>query len=256
MSFHIMERSAKVDDSSSIPGTKALSTALDILGAFTDERPRWTLSRLATELNLPKSTAHRILSALERRGMLSRMSGEAEYRLGPKLIVLGGRALRAVDVRELARPELESISKRTGEDTSLECLVGWEVLLLHEERGQSILGLGSPVGTLWPAHATATGKVLLAHAREPLPEPPGGLRALTEHTIVSWDEWNATLSEIRERGFATNMEELEYGYTAIAAAVRDQTGRAVAAISIGGPIHRMGNNRLPELIDTLQVAAS
>jgi len=252
---HIMGQSSNSLGHPSIPGTQALSRAVTILHAFTDDQPNWTLSALAAELDLKKSTTHRILSTFERKGFLSRMPGGTQYRLGPELIVLGARALRAIDVRDLARPELQEIAKTTGDDLTLVCRVGWEVLLLHEERGQSILGLGSPVGTLWPAHATSTGKVLLAYAEEPVQEPPGGLVAITDHTIVSWEEWRATLTEVRENGFATNVEELEYGYAAVAAPIRDQIGCTTAAISIGGPIHRMGKDRIPELAKIVKSAA-
>ena len=252
---HMMGDISKTRGNPSIVGTKALSRAVEILNAFTDERPHWTLSALAAELDLKRSTAHRILSALEQKGFLSRMPVGTEYRLGPELIVLGARALKATDVREVARPELQAIAKTTGEDVTLECRVGGEVLLLHEERGQSILGLESAVGTLWPVHATSTGKVLLAYAAEPFQEPPGGLVALTDHTIVSREEWISTLDEVRKSGFATSVEELEYGYAAVAAPVRDQTGHAVAAISIGGPLHRMGKDRIPELVKIVKAAA-
>lgn len=253
---HIMGYRSKTQGHLAIPGTKALQRAMAILQAFTDAHPRWTLSTLSNEMDLKKTTTHRILSALEQRDFLSRTPGGTEYQLGPELIVLGARALNGIDVRDTARAELQSLARTTGDDVTLECLVGWKVLLLHEERGQSILGLGSPVGTLWPAHATATGKVLLANAEEPTEEPPGGLVAITDHTIVSWEEWSATLAEVRKNGFATNIEELEYGYAAVAAPVRDQNGRATAAISIGGPLHRIGKDRIPELVDIVRGAAS
>jgi len=238
-----------------ISGTQALSRAVRILQAFTEDRPTWTLATIVAELDLRKTTAHRTLSVLEREGFLSRKTGGIEYRLGPELIVLGARALKATDVRDVARPELQALAKATGLDLTLDSPVGWEVLLLQEVRDQSILGMGTPVGTLWPAHASGTGKALMAFAEEPLEEPPGGLVALTEHTITSWEEWKRALAEIRAAGYATNIEELEYGYTTIAAPVRDRDGRAIAAISIGGPVHRMGKDRIPELAKVLKAAA-
>ncbi|MBT8398442.1 MAG: IclR family transcriptional regulator [Gemmatimonadetes bacterium] len=251
----IMESGSNEAPPSPPPGTQVLSRAIAILQSFTQERPGWTLSALAADLNLPKSTTHRTLVALERSGFLSRNPQGGEYRLGPELIVLGARALKAVDVRDAARPDIEALAEATGEDVTLESRVGWEVLLLHEESSQRILGLGSPVGTLWPAHATATGKVLMAFSAEPSIPPPEGLFALTRHTIVSWEEWVATLEEVRRRGFATTVEELEYGYAAIAAPVRDQTGRPAAAVSIGGPLHRMSEDRMPELTAMVTAAA-
>jgi DNA-binding IclR family transcriptional regulator len=241
---------------SPVPGTKALHRALGILQAFTDANPTWSLTALAKNVGLNKTTTHRILSALEQSGFVTRTPEGNEYQLGPELIVLGARALSSIDVREVARPELQALAKETGDDVTLERLSGWDVMLLHEEHGQSLLYLGSPVGTLWPAHATATGKVLHANAEEPAEEPPGGLVACTDNTIVSWEGWNTALAEVRESGFATNIEELELGYNAVAAPVRDRHGHAVAAISIGGALHRIGKDRIPELVDLVRMAAS
>ena len=250
-----MEYSSTVDENPAIPGTRALQRAMDLLRAFDDERPRWSLSALSVKLDLSKSTAHRILTALEREGFLLRPSGSNEFQLGPELIVLGSRALRAIDVRAAARSELRFLAEKTGEDVTLESLVGTEVLILDEQRGRNLMGVGTPVGTLWPAHATSTGKVLLAHAPEAMKEPEGGLVAFTANTIVSWERWTATLEEVRRSGYATNIEELEYGFAAVAAPVWDRNGRTTAAISVGGSIHRIGKDRIPDLVDIVRVAA-
>ena len=176
--------------------------------------------------------------------------------LGPEMIVLGARALQAVDLRGVARSELQFLAEKTGEDASLETLVGTEVLILDEERGRGLMGITSEIGTRWPTHATATGKVLQAGAEEPMTEPESGLASLTAHTITSWEEWTAALSEIREKGFATNVEELEYGYVSVAAPVRNREGRTVAALSVGGSTHRITKDRIPELAVVVKDAAS
>lgn len=253
---HIMGNSSNSQGSPSIPGTQALQRAMAILLAFTDDRHTWTLSALSEELGLTKSTTHRILSALERDGFVSRKAGSAEYQLGPELIVLGARALNSIDLRAMVRPELEALAEATGEDVTLEVLIGFDVLVLDEARGKNLLGLGSSVGTRWPAYATATGKVLLASLPVPLQEPSGGLVAVTAATIVSWEELTETLEAVRKQGYATNIEELEYGFMAVAAPVRDRNGQPVAAISIGGSLHRIGKERIPELVRYSRDAAS
>jgi DNA-binding IclR family transcriptional regulator len=237
-----------------IPGTQVLSRAVEILSAFTDDRPRWTLSELNAELGLKKSTTHRIMSALEGKGFLIRMEGETQYRLGPELIVLGARALKAVDLQEHARPELRFLAETTGETATLETLVEGNVLIVHEEKGHALLSFETEVGTRWPVHATATGKVLIAFAENEYAEPPGGLLPLTGQTIVSWGKWLEVLSEVREKGFATNLEEIQYGYASVAAPVWDRAGRTIAAVSIGGPVHRVTRPRIPELAKTVKAA--
>jgi DNA-binding IclR family transcriptional regulator len=171
------------------------------------------------------------------------------------MIVLGARALQAIDLRAVARPHLRSLAEATGADATLEALVGSEVLILDEEKGRGLMGIPSEVGTRWPAHATATGKVLLAGAEGPLSEPGGGLASITAHTITSWSALCETLSEVRESGYATNIEELDYGYVSVAAPVKDREGRTRAALSLGGSSHRVTRDRIPELAEFVREAA-
>jgi DNA-binding IclR family transcriptional regulator len=213
------------------------------------------LTELAEAAGLSKATAHRMLSILEREGFVYRSSETGEFQLGSELIVLGSRALRSIDIRTAARPELQALADLTGVNATLEILDNTEVLILDEERGKGLLVLATEIGTRWPAHATATGKVLLAEAETGLPETEQGLPAITKHTICSWDKWKATLSEVRDEGYATNIEELEYGYVSIAAPVRDGNGKTRAAISVGGSIERVTTDRIPDLTKEVQAAA-
>ena len=112
-----------------IPGTRAVKRVLSLLSAFTERRPRWNLTDLSAEVGLSKATAHRMLAVLEQEGVIMRRPGTADFQLGPEMIVLGALALKAVDFRGAARPELEFLSKATGEAASLESLVGAEVLI-------------------------------------------------------------------------------------------------------------------------------
>jgi len=239
-----------------IPGTRAVKRVLSLLSAFTESRPTWSLTELSAEVGLSKATAHRMLSVLEQEGYVVRPSGSADFQLGPEMIVLGVLALKSVDIRSVARPELRFLAESTGEDASLETLVGTEVLILDEARGRGLMGLGSEVGTRWPAHATATGKVLLSCANQAMTEPMDGLHPMTAHTITSWELWTETLSDVRERGYATNLEELEYGYHSVAAPIRDREGWATASLSVGGSTHRVTVDRIPELAKAVQEAAS
>lgn len=238
-----------------IPGTRAVQRVLSLLRAFERGGPGLSLTELSTRVGLSKATAHRMLSVLEQEGFVVRSAETAEFQLGPAMIVLGARALQAIDLRAVARPHLRSLAEVTGADATLETLVGAEVLILDEEKGRGLMGIASEVGTRWPAHATATGKVLLAGAEGPLSEPEGGLAPITTHTITSWSTLCETLSEVRASGYATNIEELDYGYVSVAAPVRDREGRTRAALSVGGSAHRVARDRIPELAGLVKEAA-
>jgi len=222
--------------------------ALAILGVFTDERPSWTLAELARAQRLSKPTALRILSALEQAGFVARSGPAGSYRLGTAAIELGARAQRATSVSAAARPELEALARETGETSSLEILHRGETLILDEVHGQHLVGTGPSIGMRWPAHATSTGKVLLAAAREGSLEPSQAaqaateaatLRRFTERTVTGRAALEAELDRVTDQGHATVVGELEPDFVAIAAPVRNHLGQVVAAISVGGPASRL-----------------
>lgn len=237
------------------PGAQAVSRAVAVLKAFTDARPRLTLAEITRATRLNRATAHRLLSALEKEGLVAR-DAEA-YRLGPEVIALGGRALRSNDLRVAGRAELAALAQATRETATLEIIVKRDMLIVDEVISPNLVG-GTPfVGTRWPAHATSTGKAVLAHLpagdlgaflRRPLPR-------FTEHTITSGDKLRRELARIRTLGYATVRDELEIGYAAVAAPVFSHEGRAVAALCVGGPAARLTPERLAEIAPLVQQAA-
>jgi DNA-binding IclR family transcriptional regulator len=149
--------------------------ALRILRAFSDARAEWSLAELSRELGLSKPTAFRLLGALEEAELLARTEPAGGFRLGPGAIELGARAQRANPILSAARPELEALTRETGETSSVEILAGATTFILDEVQGGHVIGSSPGMGTRWPAHATSTGKVLLAAAQE---EEPGLARRL------------------------------------------------------------------------------
>lgn len=239
------------------PGTQAVRRAVSLLKAFTAEQPTRGLADLARGLRLNKTTAFRLLQALEAEGLVARAADGEAYQLGPELITLAGRAQGAHELRTAARPELLALARATRETATLEVLVGHEALVLDEEMGGYMVGARPTVGARWPAHAASTGKVLLAHLPEDRLE--GALRvswpALTPRTVTAAEALRRALAKVREKGFATAVEELEPGYVAVGAPVRDASGSVVAALSVGGPKARMGAERLASCAKQVVAAA-
>ncbi|HEX5438406.1 MAG TPA: IclR family transcriptional regulator [Gemmatimonadaceae bacterium] len=236
------------------PGTQAVLRAVAVLKAFTDAHPTRTVAELSRALGLHKTTVFRLLAALEGEGMVARADAAGAYRLGPETVVLGATALRANDLRSVARGELAALSELSGETTTLEVLVGNEVLILDEVLSRYLLRGTPAVGWRGPAHATSTGKVLLAAARH---EGDGALARkgvarrrlarLTPKTITSAAQLDRELDDVWRRGYATAVEELEAGWIAVGAGVRDHDGRVAAALSVGGPSSRIPAARITEL---------
>jgi DNA-binding IclR family transcriptional regulator len=193
--------------------------------------------------------------ALEQGGLLARDPGRDVYRLGPELIVLGAHALRSADLRSIARHQLESLAEHTGESATLEVLVGDDTLILDEALGQFFLGGSGEIGTRWPAHATSTGKVLLAELLRQGGALPHRLQPRTAKTITSAAKLERELSRVQKRGYAVAREELEPGFLAIGAPVHNHEGRVIAALSIGGPTGRLAAGRIRTLGALVRSAA-
>lgn len=235
-------------------GTQALTRAFDILRVFSDAAPEWALADVSRARGLTKTTAFRILSALEREGLVARNHSGGTYRLGPRAIELGALAQRSNTLQRAAHGELVELARFTGETTSLEILVGTDVLVLDEVQGRHKLSPAPVVGSRWPAHATSTGKVILAALGE---ERPTGLRLvrLTPQTITSHARFTTELAAVLRRGYATAIEELESGYVALGAPVRNHEARVIAAMSVGGPAVRFGAADRTRLAKVLRESA-
>ncbi len=228
------------------PGTQAVLRAVALLKAFTDSDPELGLTDLARTAKLNKTTAFRMLTALESAGLIAKNTETEAYRLGPEAIALGGRALRSNHLYLASRPELEALARKTGETATLEVLMGHETLILDEVLAKHFIGTMPSVGTRWPAHTTSTGKAILAslpaEALDNLLK--GHLAKPTQRSIISEAALRRDLARVRERGYAVATEELEIGFVAVGAPVRNHEGEVVAAISLGGPSVRMTRQRL------------
>lgn len=240
------------------PGTQTVLRAVTLLKAFSDERPEWGLTELARSVGLNKTTAFRLLSALESQGMLARNPQTDQYRLGPETIALGARALRSNDLRTAARSVLQELADFVSETATLEVLEGENVLILDEVAGPSLVGTTASIGTRWPAHATSTGKVLLADLSpaERNRVLPRRLSRLTPKTITERAVLHRELDGVRQRGFATAVEELEPGYVAVGAPIRNHDGRVIAGVSVGAPSSRLTTARIAAVTPEVQKAAA
>lgn len=231
------------------PGTRAVRRAVGLLKAFGPGRPQLRLAELSRAARLNKTTAYRLLSALESEGLVERSGKGEAYRLGAQLLRLGREVGGTAELRQASRAELRRLAEEAGETATLEVLVGREVLILEEVSGRHVVGSTPFVGSRWPAHATSTGKALLAYL--PAPElqailaPP--LPALTPRTLTRPAAVRRELERIRRRGYATSVGELEEGFVAVGAAVRSGEGEVVAAVSAGGPRSRLTASKIAEL---------
>lgn len=215
------------------------------------------VTELAKELGVHKSTAFRLVAALERRDLVEQNVGRGKYRLGPGILRLAGASSSRLDVVQECRVVCAALAKRTGETVNLAVLSAGAALYMHQAAGSSALHSHNWVGQRIPLHATSNGKVLLsaldlAELRRQLPSLP----AYTARTITTLAALERELDDVREQGHAFAIDELEIGLSAVAAPVRDIHGEVLASMSISGPTFRLDPERLPELAEAVTAAAN
>lgn len=207
------------------------------------------VTELGRRLGVHKATASRLAATLADRGMLERDPATERYRLGFGLIRLAGAALAGLDLVSSARPILEDLAGRTHETVTLGVLSGDDVVSIDQVTGTRSIVSVSWVGKRTPLHTTSTGKVFLAFMDDAERDRrlSGTLERATKRTIVDAAALRTQLSEIRLRGYAQTLEELEEGLNAVAAPVRQADGEVVAALSVSGPAFRIRPVDLPRV---------
>ena len=208
-----------------------------------------SLRDLAEAADLPKSTASRLLTALERHGLVHQAGQRGKLEPGPAILRFAHRGGLERHLLELAQASLEAISQASHETVNLSVPTPYGVDHLAQVEGRHFLGAGQWVGRRVDFHCTANGKVFLAFGAAEL--PPGRLARLTTDTVVSRAALDAELEQVRHDGFATAVDELEDGLSAIAAPVRGPGGDVIAALSVSGPTLRLTRERVAELTPIL-----
>ncbi len=237
-------------------GAQAALRAIRLLKLFTAERPEMTLAELSRGSGLNKTTTHRLLRALQSEDLVERDPATSAYSLGPGLMALGVQALSSSDLRRRVRPLLKLLARSSGETATLEVPVGDSMLILDEVAGTHVVGSAGNVGTRWPLHATSTGKAYLAFDDNGLERLGSPLKALTARTLIDREAFQPQFIEIRRRGYAVSVDELEEGYAAVATVIRGALGDIQGTLCIGGPTQRFSAARRAELGASLCEAAT
>lgn len=229
-------------------GTQAIDRAAELLSRVVLADEPVGQADLVAETGLAKSTASRLLTALERHRLLLK-DDAGGYRAGPLFALYATRHEPAVELTRLAQPTLELLGRETGETINLAVLERGAVVQVAQVDATYLLGTTNWVGVDVPPHASALGKVFYAEGLLPV---PAELAALTERTITSPSAFARELRTIRAQGYAVTRGELEIGLDAVAAPVRDDAGTTVASVGISGPSDRVGTAipKLAELITT------
>ena len=220
----------------SAQGTTAIDRGADLLVRVLESEQPVALTDLASAAGLPKSTASRLVSALERRGLIEQDGERGRLRPGPAILRVAERGMLERNIVELARPALDALSQTSGETINLAVPAPEGVEHIAQVDSRHFLGAGQWLGRSVGYEHSANGKVFAAFGRAPA-EAAGAEGATTARELQA----------VRRNGFATSIDELEVGLAAMAAPVRGARGEVIAALSISGPTLRMTPARIEEL---------
>ncbi len=234
-------------------GIQALDRAFLILDVMADAGGEAKLTEIATSAGLNVSTCHHLISTLCNWGYVARGANSRSYVLGSRILHLSAACLRQVDLPRRAESFVDRLNDQTRETVQLAIMQDTNLVhVLRREARHAVRVDGTLGGKSNAAHATATGKAILAW----LP-PTGldrivadkGLTAFTPNTITDIEKLKEELRLTRRNGFAIDREEFQLGVVCLGAAIRDHAGAVVGSIGVSSPAFRA----TPEYFDQIKV---
>jgi DNA-binding IclR family transcriptional regulator len=250
-------RSGKRGDSEgSTTQVQSVDRALTIL-EYLAEHGSSGVTEIAKSLDVHKSTAFRLVVALENRQLVEQVEERGKYRLGFGLIRLAGATSAQLDLTKVGRPVCVRLAGEFGETVNIAVLDSGSAVNITQEHGSTVVATRNWVGKRTPLHATSSGKVLLAYAdAETVAEVlDGGLARYTEHTVTDPRALREELTGVRGRDWACCREELEVGLNSVAAPIFAGDGEMVGAVSVSGPSYRLTTDDFPSIAERLLAGA-
>ncbi|MFC5587359.1 IclR family transcriptional regulator [Sporosarcina soli] len=219
----------------------SIENALRILKAFSMDSPELRVTDLAKELNLAKSTVHRLLTTMAGEGFVFKDPRSSAYSLGVSVLSLTNIVHSQLHILEDATPLLNMLTEKTGESSHIAILEGNEVIYLQKIESEYASRITTHIGRRNPVHCTGSGQAILAFEKEEvieqlLSEP---LQRFTENTITAADKLQQRLHEVKQLGYVVNREEFEKKIIAIGAPIFNEKEEVIASVNITGPVVRL-----------------
>ena len=241
----------------SSPAT-AVERALNILENVAQRREGLTNSEISRKLGIPKSSASYILRTLERRGYLRREGPTGRYKLGLKILSLGGDAQSNLDVADVALPFMRALVERVHLTSHLAVLDQGEAVYIEKVEAPGFFKVNTWVGRRMYLHSTSVGKVLLAWLPRQEMEAivrQQGMKKRTPKTITAVSRLLADLELVREQGYAVDDEENSTGARCLGAPIHDAMGSVTAALGVSGTLTQVDEENLSRIADALKETA-
>jgi DNA-binding IclR family transcriptional regulator len=221
--------------------TTAVDHAAHLLALIFERSPR-NVTELAEALQIQAVDVAPLLESLERHDLVSWDSAHSGVRPGTAALRFARSGVGREDLVELAQPSMRRLASESGETANLILPRPAGTEAIAQIDGRHLLGATNWIGRELPLHCTAAGKVFLAFGAAQLPD--GELESVTPLTVVDRERLDRELEAIRDQGYATIVDELEPGLSAVAAPVRDRGGAVIAALTASGASLRLAPQRL------------
>jgi IclR family acetate operon transcriptional repressor len=231
----------------------AVQRAVTILGELADAGTELGTNEIARRTGINVSSISRILATLVSGGLVEHVATTGRYRLGLGVVRLASAVHERFDIRTLARPHLAEIASQTRETATLSIPGEHEAVTLDFVQSPLSVRSVAEVGRTSVAHATAVGKVFLAHGGTP---PSGELPSYTERTIVDLAVLDMEVVRARERGWAEALGEREEDLNAVAVPVLTTSGQLVAILGVQGPAVRFSPRAMRSAAELLAERAA
>jgi DNA-binding IclR family transcriptional regulator len=234
---------------------KTVVKAFRLIGTLAHSAEPRGISDLARELELTKSNVHRLLETLRAIGYVNR-NENGTYTLSLEIWRLGIEVISRLDIKDIALPYLEALTRDTGETARLTIFVNDQGVCIQQVQSSNPVGVMTQVGGTLIAYCSATGKALLAYQPdEVVARIAASLVRFTPKTVVSATELDRELAHIRRCGYAINRGEWRETVSGVAAPVWNGERQVVAAIGVSGPVARLSMTRLKRLGPQIRAAA-
>jgi IclR family transcriptional regulator, KDG regulon repressor len=235
----------------------SVKNSMRILRLFSTSEPEFGVTQIAARIGISKSSAHRLISTLVKKGYLEKNERTQKYHLGLTLLGLTGVITTHMEIHRESLPILQDLVNQLGETANIGLLEENDVVYLHQVECKHPVHLQSHIGKRNPAYCSSAGKTILAYQSEDRIRSvlQSELYPYGPKTISDPEQLRKNLIDIKFKGYSIAIDELHEGVVSLAVPVRDYTGEVIAAISIVGPKQRIPEHQFPAHLQALTLAA-
>jgi DNA-binding IclR family transcriptional regulator len=228
---------------------KSLTKVARVMECFSTVRRSLSLSEICKLTGYPRSTTHRLVTAMKEVGFIEQDRGREDYRLGLRLFEFGNIVLANLDLHREGRPIVDALHRLTSQTVHLAVFDGFNAVVIQRTESPTESGIGASFVESSPTYCTSVGKAILAFQPGETVERviAAGLRRYTETTITDPAALRAEMEAIRGRGYAIDEAEHQPGLRCVGAPIRNQKGAVFAAMSVSSPAWQLPQSEIGDL---------